>query len=620
MLIKRFLPKIHHLDVALKNWQGDTESLLEWLEYHVIAPFVNQLIQEMEKILHIDPGQKEEDILQSVTGMMVQMLGAQSGSVRIFDPYTEQLLSYGSFPSEENVRERYVPVEGTIAGEVLRTRKPYVVEDLLEEEKFHNKEIALRRNAFSLMAIPFEIPKFYQEERETFGVIQIYFRERGRKFTDLEVVIANLIAKRLSFVMAQRKIYLLRKAQEKSKLVSDMIIKAAGARGGLKIKEIFQEIVSKLGDIVEVQVSVLLSVNESMQNVIVELSSPDGSWIVPTGASYPIEDDNAVQILLNLRVYDGPSTSETITPWYILIADTTKSNLLSERWREFARKNNIHSILYIPVNLDSVSPHFLVFATKEKRIRYSDDEIQILIHIGSELLKAQKMERLDDALHDFKNPAIAIAGFARRVKKLVEKDIVSNKEQILKYADVLMNETQRLQELALSIYQVGKEELVDLTEVLRRRFEINKEAIRQQLRQNIDLKEGPFDNTLFVLCHTMNLERIFDNALNNATKAIPLKGGVLAISTYSEGEWACAEIRNTGTMPPDELMSLKTGSGSGRGLYITYRIVKMMNGRMEVRSEGGYTLFKFMFPNHGDNQKRSKNLLPDGNPLKGKEV
>ncbi|MFN3534922.1 MAG: hypothetical protein ACK4WB_05975, partial [Desulfatiglandales bacterium] len=75
MLIKRFLPRIHDLDVALKNWKGDRESLLEWLEYHVIAPFVNQLIQEMEKILLIDPGQKEEEILQSVTGMMVQMLG-----------------------------------------------------------------------------------------------------------------------------------------------------------------------------------------------------------------------------------------------------------------------------------------------------------------------------------------------------------------------------------------------------------------------------------------------------------------------------------------------------------------------------------------------------------------
>lgn len=594
MLLKGFLPKLpnHHVLKSLRE-----DELYEWLETYVLAPFLNLLAGEIEGVLGIDPSQKEEYILQKVTEKMVQFLGAQSGSVRIFDPHTKQLLNYGSYPSEEEIRERYVPVEGTIAGEVLKTKRPYVAEDLLEDEKFQNKEIALRKQAFSLIAVPFDIPKFHPNERDNFGVIQLYFRERGRRFSDLEVSTANIMAKRLSFVMAQRKIYLLHKSQEKSKIVSDIIIKASATRSGLRIKDVFQDVISQLKDIVEVQVSALLSVDSNMQNVLVEMSYPDESWIYPTGHSYSIEHDKCLQILLNLRTYRSDSTTETITPWYVLIADIVKTKLLSESMRTFAIRNNINSILYIPLSLDSVSPQFLVFATKEQRIRYTQDEVEILLHIGRELVKAQRMERLDDALHDFKNPAIAIAGFARRLKRLVEKDVLGNREQILRYADILVNETQRLQELALSIYQVGNEQLVNLTEVLRRRFEINKEAIVQQLRQNIELKEGPFDNSLFVLCHVMNLERVFDNVLNNATKAIPLEGGVLAIKTYREGEWACAEVRNTGAILPEELTNIRTGQGSGRGLYITHRIVKMMNGRMEVTTEGGMTTFKFMFPN-----------------------
>lgn len=597
MLIKRFLPKLFHSDASIKGWCSSEQEMIQWLEYEVLTPFVNVLMKEIEEVISIDPGQSEEHILQRVTEKMVNLLGAQSGSVRIFDPHTQQLLSYGSYPSEEYIRERYVPVEGTIAGEVLKTRRPYVVSDILKEEKFQNKEIAFRKKAFSLIAIPFEIPKFQPDERETFGVIQIYFQEKDRRFTDLEVIIANLVAKRLSFVMAQRKIYLLHKAQEKSKLVSDIIIKASGMKGGLKIKEVFREVIAQLKDIIEVQVSGLLSVDNNMQSVVVEVCYPDGSWVHPTGSSYSIDEDECIQTLLNLKIYTGQSIYETITPWYIYVADTANSSLLSSKIKEFAKTNNINSILYIPLNLDSTSPYILLFATKEQRIRYTKDEIEILLHIGRELVKAQRMERLDDALHDFKNPAIAIAGFARRLKRLAERDMVANREQILKYAEILMEETQRLQELALSIYQVGNEELVNLTEILKKRFEINREAINQQLRQNIHLKEGPFDPSLYVLCHTLNLERVFDNVLNNATKAIPLEGGVLAIKTYREGEWACAEIRNTGSIAPEELMSLRLGHGSGRGLYITYRIVKMMNGRMEVNTESGLTTFRLMFPN-----------------------
>jgi signal transduction histidine kinase len=160
----------------------------------------------------------------------------------------------------------------------------------------------------------------------------------------------------------------------------------------------------------------------------------------------------------------------------------------------------------------------------------------------------------------------------------------------------LFDETTRLQELALSIYQVGEQQLIDLTNVLRRRFEINREAIKEQLRQNISLEEGPFDRNLRVLCHPMQLERVFDNLLNNATKAIPLKGGVLRIRTYAQDEWACAEIANTGQIPEEDRRRLLEGEGEGRGLYITYRIIRLLKGRIDVTSYQDRTNFVVFLP------------------------
>jgi signal transduction histidine kinase len=218
-------------------------------------------------------------------------------------------------------------------------------------------------------------------------------------------------------------------------------------------------------------------------------------------------------------------------------------------------------------------------------------------------MKAQKMERLDDTLHDFKNPAIAIAGFARRLKALVEEEIGEDaKTQIHRYLDILFQETSRLQELALSIYQVGQEQVVDLEEVLRKRFEINKEAIREQLKQNITLREGPFEPNLPVKCYVTHLERVFDNLLNNATKAIPLRGGVLSIRTYADGEWACAEISNTGHIYEEDRHRLLEGDGQGggRGLYITDRILRLLKGKIQIKGGMQTTTFVVSLPRYCD--------------------
>jgi len=273
-----------------------------------------------------------------------------------------------------------------------------------------------------------------------------------------------------------------------------------------------------------------------------------------------------------------------VTQSYVVVMDPLRSELVSDKVKRLAATHSINSILYFPLHVGDEITHVMTFDALDQRTRYSEEDIEVLSFLGRELMKAQRMERLDDILHDFKNPAIATAGFARRLKKLLQQeDLRKDGATITKYVDILMEETSRLQEMALSIYHVGKEQLVDLSTVLRKRFEINKEAIREQLKQNVTLKEGPFHEPLPVRCYPLHLERILDNLLNNATNAIPLQGGVLATRTYREGEWACAEITNTGLISEEERLRLLEGEGQGRGLYITHRIIRLLNGRIDIR-------------------------------------
>jgi len=594
--------------IQAKPWAGEISGkedfwvfLADWIEGHVLSEFLSQVTGQVDEIVEIDPDLPEPQILEMATRFMVDFLGAHSGSVRIYDPHTEQMLSYGSYPSEENIRRPLIPLEGSIAGEVVRTRRPFLVPDILSEELYRDKEIVSRRGVQSLMAVPLEITRFFPRERDTFGVIQIYYEEKGRDFRPLEIQMANLMAKRLSFVIARKKIISLHRSQEKKEAIVRHIFRKLGTRGGVKIKEVFDHVVPDLAEMVNLQSGALFSVTKDLREVILEAGYPEAEGYHHIGRSHPVEKEPVFSLLLDLKGYSGDAVYEVVTPGYILVVDPQNSRLLSNDLKKFAALHNINSILYVPLRVEAEVSHFMTFDALDHRLRYSEDEIDIFLFLGRELMKAQKMERLDDALHDFKNPAIATAGFARRLKQLLlEKGDGDggSREQIHKYLDILVEETTRLQELALSIYRVGEEQVVNLTRVLRRRFEINREAIREQLKQDITLKEGPFDSELTIKCHLIHAERVFDNLLNNATKAIPLKGGVLAIRTYGDEKWACAEIRNTGHISQEDRLKILEGEGEGRGLYIIHRIMSLLRGKIEIKRGREDTTFVVRFPRY----------------------
>jgi signal transduction histidine kinase len=571
--------------------------LMEWIEQHMLSKFLDQVIRQVDEIVEIDPDLPERQILEKATQYMVTFLKARSASVRIYDPQTEQMLSYGSYPSKEEKREPFIPLEGSVAGDVVKSREPCLVPNILYDDRYQDKEIIERRGVYSLVAIPLEIPSFFPHERDTVGVIQIYYQEKDRTFTSLEIKTASLMARRLSFVIAHKKILTMHRTNEKKEAIVSHIFQTLGSRGGIKMREVFNRVIPELADMVSLQSCTLFSITEDLNNVILEAGYPYPGGYHNIGISYPVSSEPAFELLLNLRDYSGESVYEIVTPSYILVADPQKSSIISDNLKRFAATHSINSILYIPLTVDGEVSHFMTFDALDQRQRYRDDEIDIILFLGRELMKAQKMERLDDTLHDFKNPAIATAGFARRLKTLLmSEQREDSDDQIRKYVDILFQETSRLQELALSVYEVGKEQIVSLRDVIQRRFEINKEAIREQLRQNIDLREGPFEPGLKVRCYVTHLERVFNNLLNNATKAIPLKGGRLAIRTFADGQWACAEISNSGHISEEDRLRLLEGEGEGRGLYITYRVIRLLKGKIEIQRGKNTTTFFVRIP------------------------
>jgi len=569
-------------------------TVVDLIREEILYQYVERLISQVETILEINPSLSEKEILETVAKNVADYLGAEAVSIRIYDPGREEMVSFGSYPKLYEEREEAIPFEDTIAGEVVKTHRSYFVPDIANEEKYKNKEKVLQKGIHSMLAIPIFIPRFSLKDVDIEGSFQIYFREKNRTFTPLEARIAEMLSRRVSYVIARKRIMGLQFLNvTKDKIVEKIFLKL-GKREGIKMKDFFNMVIPELVEIIRIQRCALFSVGGDRKHVILEAGYPESQHGL--GKVFDVEVPY-INAIVNQAGPFGEFENEKVFPTYILIHNPRESCLLPADLQRFLENQQINSVLYIPLKVNDVVTYFLVFDAQAHQKRFTDEEIEIFTFFGKEMMKGLRLEKMDDILHDFKNPAIATAGFAKRVKKILEDgEYLAKKEKVDQALDIILKETSRIQELALTLHGEGREETVDLTEKLKRRFLINEEAIRELKRENIYFFEGELASPLWIRCFPLHIERVLDNLLNNAFNAIPEEGGELCIRSYRRDGWAIAEITNTGKIREEDRDRLLMGDGKGRGLHITTRLVKQMGGKMEVESEEYQTTFRVMLP------------------------
>ena len=552
------------------------------------------MITQVEKILEINPSLTESEILQLVARTIVEYLGAEAASIRIYDPEKKGMVSYGSYPSFNESREEVIPFEDTIAGEVVKTRQSYLVPNILKEERYKNKEKVDKLGIHSMLAVPIYLHRF-SKDVDTEGVLQIYYKEEDKVFTPLEVEIAEMFSRRVGYVIALKKINYLHKLNVTKDKISEHVYEKLARGEGIRMKDLFNSVIPELVDILKIQRCSLFSITEDREQIILEAGYPEAGHGI--GNVRSVKEELYAKVIVDQTGPFGSFENEKIYPDYILITNPQETHLLPPDIKHFLETQQINSVLYIPLRMDETVKYFLVFDAQAHQQRFTEEEINILTFFGKELTKGVKLEKMDDILHDFKNPAIAVAGFAKRIQKILKEGAYPKNEKVDQALDILLKETSRIQELALILHQRGKESIVDLTEVLKRRFLINEETLKELNRGNIQLIERELESPLWVRCFPLHIERVIDNLLNNASNAIHEEGGgELSIRSCRKAPWGVVEISNTGQISEEEKNQFILGEGRGRGLHICTRLVTNMRGKMWAESREGQITFSIMLP------------------------
>jgi signal transduction histidine kinase len=575
----------------------EKQCLFQTTEKQFLYDYLNKLVYNVDNIMSISPSLDWREILVTCAERIVKSMGADAGSIRLHDQETGKMVSFGSYHYPERKHKRSLSIVDSISGMVALSGQTRLVPNIQKEPHYQNKDVVREIGLNSLIAVPIHIPTFLEGEKEIRASLQIYYQEIDRSFNPLEVLHAEVLAKRLSYVVARKRIIdLSRLNQQKEKLVEAIFTKLSN-REGIRMKDMFRLMVPELANIIRIQHCALFSVSLDRYVACLEVSYPVQSPLERTGSLFTIEDYPYIHELLREKSQKKDTITERIDPSYILIKDPINSPLSNQETVNFTRHNKIHSILLVPLRTTEIIRYFMVFYVTDQRQSFTDEEIEILAFFSKEVMKALRMARLDDILHDFKSPAIAIGGFARRARRLIEnKDLNSVRDQLREALDIVAKETERMEKLITSSKIEGRERPIDAGDILKRRFQINTETIKRQGRRRISQDVSDVEIGLLIYCNPIEYERTLDNLLTNATKAVPFEGGIIKACCFRHRDMVQIEIKNTGRIADEKIVQIQKGNDSGRGLSIIHRFIQDTGGNIEIITERDETIFMLTLP------------------------
>ncbi|MEF3169323.1 MAG: GAF domain-containing sensor histidine kinase [Deltaproteobacteria bacterium] len=576
----------------------DRDDLVSWVKEVCLYTGLQGIIGEVDAIMGIDPTLDEKDILEKAAGRIMEALGADGASIRILDPVSQSMVFQGGCKIPPSELISHVSIEDSVSGQVVRENRAIAVSSLASDERFKNRDIILKQGFHSMLAVPLRIPRLLLPMgEEVVGSIQIFFREDNKRFAPFQILHAELLARRLSFVLAKRRILILEGINACKERIASAIFEKLSNKEGIKLKDLFVALVPVLAQYLHIKSWSLFSISKDLHFIRLEAAYPVDATYHKIGYTFTVVNHPYFRIAVTGGEPYGDKPFHRIDPAYLLIKDPLRSELVTPGLREFAEKVGIHSILIVPLKVAGIPRYLMVFAATEQKESFSLEEIELLTFLGKEIMKASRFEFLDDVLHDFKNPAIAIAGFASRAKKVLQSENLEDvRKKLNDYLDIIIRETGRLQDLAITIGAEGREELLDLAAIARERFMMNEMAIQASGKSFIQLPHPECQKPLTVYCPRFALERVIDNLLSNATKAVPETGGIIAMKCFQEGNMACLSLRNTGAIPPDKIEEVRAGNVRGRGLNIIYRFVQANHGKVDIQCGDNETVFVIKLP------------------------
>jgi signal transduction histidine kinase len=206
--------------------------------------------------------------------------------------------------------------------------------------------------------------------------------------------------------------------------------------------------------------------------------------------------------------------------------------------------------------------------------------------------------------HEIRNPLVTMGGYARRILQL-NKDFSKNSDQIIKAANVVLKESERLEKTLSNVMDFTKSAtfimefhnvndiIIDTYELLKNLFQDKKIVFTLELGEDLPM----------IKCDFNQLKQMLLNLLQNALDSTPPEGKIEILSKLESGN-VIVFVRDTGSGILDDDINkvfepfyTTKATGVGLGLSIVKKIILDHSGEISVRNrKSGGVEFKVSFP------------------------
>lgn len=189
---------INLLELVAKQVGGMVEQTRLYEESQVKARQFDQLM----RVSHSITSEKYlDEILSLIVVVTAEMFNSKICSVMILDDKKgdELILKATQSLSEEYKKKPNLKVNNSLAGDVVKTRRPVAVSDVRKEQRYFYRELAVKEGLVAMLAVPMVV------KDKAIGVINVYTTE-PHDFTEEEKEVLQMVANQAAVAVENTKL------------------------------------------------------------------------------------------------------------------------------------------------------------------------------------------------------------------------------------------------------------------------------------------------------------------------------------------------------------------------------------------------------------------------------
>ena len=141
-----------------------------------------------------------DEILNLIVVVTAEMLNSKICSIMLLNKEGQELVIKATQSlSEEYKKKPNLPVNSSISGQVVKSKQPIAIEDVRKEERYRFRDIAVKENLTSMLAVPMVV------KDRAIGVLTIYTKQ-PHTFLEEEINVLQMVANQAAVAVENTKL------------------------------------------------------------------------------------------------------------------------------------------------------------------------------------------------------------------------------------------------------------------------------------------------------------------------------------------------------------------------------------------------------------------------------